>query len=66
MFTGRDTPSCKCNAGEKVWFWGGAIVLGILVSATGFILDFPNFDQTRADDADRRTCCIPRARSCSC
>jgi formate dehydrogenase subunit gamma len=35
------------NALEKLWFWGGAIVLGLLVSTTGFILDFPNFDQTR-------------------
>ncbi|HEY7943894.1 MAG: formate dehydrogenase subunit gamma [Burkholderiales bacterium] len=47
LFSGRDTPSYKFNAGEKLWFWGGAIVLGILVSLTGFILDFANFDQTR-------------------
>ena len=47
LFSGQDTPSYKFNAGEKIWFWGGAIVLGILVSLTGFILDFPNFNQTR-------------------
>ncbi len=47
LFSGSDTPSCKYNAGEKLWFWGGAIVLGVLVSLTGFILDFANFDQTR-------------------
>ncbi len=47
LFSGQDTPSFKYNAGEKLWFWGGAIVLGILVSITGFILDFPNFNQTR-------------------
>jgi formate dehydrogenase subunit gamma len=47
LFSGQDTPSCKFNAGEKIWFWGGAIVLGILVSITGFVLDFPNFNQTR-------------------
>jgi formate dehydrogenase subunit gamma len=47
LFSGQDTPSCKYNAGEKIWFWGGAIVLGVLVSITGFILDFPNFNQTR-------------------
>jgi formate dehydrogenase subunit gamma len=41
LFSGRDTPSYKYNAGEKIWFWGGAIVLAVLVSATGFILDFP-------------------------
>jgi formate dehydrogenase subunit gamma len=47
LFSGQDTPSCRFNAGEKLWFWGGAIVLGILVSISGFILDFPNFNQTR-------------------
>src|SRR5438105_1717528 len=47
LFGGRDPPSGKFNAGEKIWFWGGACVLGIIVSATGFVLDFPNFDQTR-------------------
>ena len=47
MFTEREYPSGKFNALEKVWFWGGACVLGIIVSATGFVLDFPNFDQTR-------------------
>ena len=47
LFSGKDTPSYKFNAGEKLWFWGGACVLGIIVNATGFILDFPNFDQTR-------------------
>ncbi len=43
----HEPPSGKFNAGEKVWFWGGACVLGIIVSAAGFVLDFPNFDQTR-------------------
>jgi formate dehydrogenase subunit gamma len=47
LFSGKDTPSYKFNAGEKLWFWGGACVLGIIVSATGFVLDFANFDQTR-------------------
>jgi formate dehydrogenase subunit gamma len=40
-------PSGRFNAGEKVWFWGGLTVLGIVMSITGFILDFPNFQQTR-------------------
>jgi formate dehydrogenase subunit gamma len=30
-----------------VWFWGGVVVLGIAVSATGLILDFPNWNQVR-------------------
>ncbi|MBC7453099.1 MAG: formate dehydrogenase subunit gamma [Massilia sp.] len=35
------------NAGEKIWFWGGVVVLGLLMSVTGLILDFVNFGQTR-------------------
>ncbi|MCQ8895911.1 formate dehydrogenase subunit gamma [Limnobacter humi] len=40
-------PAGRFNMGEKIWFWGGVTVLGVLVSATGLIMDFPNFDQTR-------------------
>ena len=40
-------PAGRFNAGEKVWFWGGLTVLGIIMAVTGFILDFPNFEQTR-------------------
>ena len=47
LFSGREVPSGKFNAGEKVWFWGGALVLGVIVSASGLVLDFPNFNQTR-------------------
>jgi len=32
----------KVNAGEKVWFWL-LFVLGIVLSASGLILNFPNF-----------------------
>jgi formate dehydrogenase subunit gamma len=41
----------KLNGGEKVWFWGGVFVLGILVSVSGVILDFPIWGQTRSDMA---------------
>ena len=41
-------PSGRFNAGEKVWFWFGVIGLSIVVSWSGLILLFPNFDQTRA------------------
>lgn len=41
-------PSGKYNAGEKLWFWGGVLFLGVVVSLSGLVLDFPNFDQTRA------------------
>ena len=40
-------PAGRFNAGEKLWFWGGLTVLGIIMTITGLILDFPNFDQTR-------------------
>jgi formate dehydrogenase subunit gamma len=48
LATGEHIPSDKFNAGEKLWFWGGVLFLGVIVSASGFVLDFPNFDQTRA------------------
>jgi formate dehydrogenase subunit gamma len=47
LISKRDVPSGKFNAGEKLWFWGGLLFLGLIVSVTGLILDFPNFDQTR-------------------
>ena len=34
------------NGGEKVWFWLLATA-GILVIASGFVLDFPNYGQSR-------------------
>ncbi|MEA3192909.1 MAG: formate dehydrogenase subunit gamma [Betaproteobacteria bacterium] len=45
---GEHIPSGRFNAGEKAWFWGGVVVLSIIVSWSGVILLFPNFDQTRA------------------
>jgi formate dehydrogenase subunit gamma len=45
---GEHIPSGRFNAGEKAWFWGGVIVLSVMVSWSGLILLFPNFDQTRA------------------
>ena len=47
MVTGEHIPSAFFNAGEKMWFWGGVAFLGIIVSLSGFVLNFPNFDQTR-------------------
>ena len=40
-------PSGRFNAAEKGWFWGGVALLGLVVGASGLVLDFPNFDQTR-------------------
>ncbi|SNS10520.1 formate dehydrogenase gamma subunit [Noviherbaspirillum humi] len=40
----------RFNAGEKIWFWGGVTVLGLIVSGSGFVLDkiVPNLEYTRA------------------
>ncbi len=43
----RYVPSYKFNAGEKMVFWGGLVGLGIVIGATGIILDFPNWGQLR-------------------
>jgi formate dehydrogenase subunit gamma len=40
-------PAQYFNAGEKVWFWGGVVLLGLVMSLTGLLLDFTNFGQTR-------------------
>lgn len=37
----------KFNAGEKMWFWFGVVLLGLAVSASGILLDFVVFGQTR-------------------
>lgn len=48
MFGGKHVASGRFNAGEKVWFWVGVVVLSLIVSGSGLILNFPNFDQVRA------------------
>jgi formate dehydrogenase subunit gamma len=45
---GEHIPSGRFNAGEKGWFWFGVVGLSIVVSWSGLILLFPNFDQSRA------------------
>ena len=40
-------PSGKFNAGEKALFWILVVALSITLVVTGYILNFPNFDQTR-------------------
>ena len=52
MAKGKHIPSGKFNGGEKVWFWGGVVVLSIVVTWSGLILLFPNFDQSRATMQD--------------
>jgi len=48
LVNGKHIPSEKFNAGEKIWFWGGLMTLGLVVGASGLVLNFPNFEQTRA------------------
>jgi len=48
MFLGQHLPSGRFNAGEKVWFWIGVVLLCLILTVTGLILLFPNFDQVRA------------------
>ena len=43
---GPEPSSEKVNAGQKVWYWV-AMLGGFLLIATGLILDFPNFGQSR-------------------
>jgi formate dehydrogenase subunit gamma len=45
--SGAEVPSGRFNAGEKVVFWVGLLGLGVAVSITGLILDFPNWNQGR-------------------
>ena len=40
-------PAGFFNAGEKTWFWFGVVLLGLIMSITGLILDFVTFGQTR-------------------
>ncbi len=44
----EEVPSGRFNGGEKAWFWLGVLGLSVVVSWSGVILLFPNFDQTRA------------------
>jgi formate dehydrogenase subunit gamma len=48
LVTHEHVPSGRYNAGEKAWFWFGVVFLGLIVSITGLILNFPNFEQGRA------------------
>ena len=48
MTRGEHVPTGRFNAGEKGWFWFGVVGLSVVVSWTGVVLLFPNFDQTRA------------------
>jgi len=39
LLSGTEVPSHRFNAGEKVLFWGGVFFLGLIVVASGLVLD---------------------------
>ena len=47
MLTGKHVPSGFFNAGEKIVFWVGLTLFGIIISVSGLVLLFPNLDQGR-------------------
>lgn len=51
LFGGHHVPSHKFNAGEKVVYWVGGIVLGLVVVASGLVLDglVPVYGLTRGE-----------------
>ncbi len=48
FFSGVHLPSGRFNAGEKIWFWVGVVAMCLVVSVSGLVLLFPNFDQLRS------------------
>ena len=51
LFGGHHVPSHRFNAGEKVMYWVGGIVLGLVVVASGLVLDglVPVYGLTRGE-----------------
>ena len=51
MFGGKEPASHRYNAGEKIVFWGGALILGSVVVASGLVLDrvIPGLAYLRGD-----------------
>jgi formate dehydrogenase subunit gamma len=39
LLSGKEVPSHRFNAGEKIVFWGGVFFLGLIVVASGLVLD---------------------------
>jgi len=51
VFGKENVSSGRFNSGEKLWFWGGVVILGLFVSSSGFVLNMliPGFDYTRGN-----------------
>lgn len=48
MLNHKPPPAPYFNAGEKLWFWLGVTGLGLLMGATGLVLNFPYFGEVGA------------------
>lgn len=50
LMSGEHVSSHRFNAGEKIVFWGVVVALGLVISASGFVLDMliPGFEYSRA------------------
>lgn len=48
---GSHPPAPYFNAGEKLWFWIGVTALGLLMAATGLMLNFPYVGEVGAVSA---------------
>jgi formate dehydrogenase subunit gamma len=51
VFSDKELPSHRFNAGEKAIFWAGVLVLGVIVVASGLVMDklIPGLDYLRPD-----------------
>jgi formate dehydrogenase subunit gamma len=51
LFGGEEVPSHRFNAGEKMVFWGGVLLLGFIVIGSGLVLDMlvPGLAYLRGD-----------------
>ncbi|WP_162583615.1 formate dehydrogenase subunit gamma [Variovorax sp. PBS-H4] len=51
LFGSAEPPSHRFNAGEKLVFWGGVLVLGAIIAGSGLFLDklLPGFVYTRGE-----------------
>ncbi|WP_418316604.1 formate dehydrogenase subunit gamma [Piscinibacter sakaiensis] len=51
MLSGKEVPSHRFNAGEKIVFWGGVLFLGAIVAGSGLYLDkvIPGMAYERGD-----------------
>ncbi len=47
LLSGNHVPSGRFNGGEKMWFWMSIVLFGILVSVSGLLLLFPNWNTSR-------------------